>query len=91
METQCNRQLFRFQCQNHHDIAAKFDGGIISSNGVAMLVQQVEQLTGIISGFADCFTDHRDGDLIEYRSSKIDWQTHLLSTTYTTNKNIFDR
>lgn len=66
METQCNEQLFIFQCQNRRDVAATFDGGTISTDGGALLLREVERLTGIIAGFADCFNDHRNPDLIEH-------------------------
>jgi len=66
METQCNGQLFAFQPQNRRDVAATFDGGTISTDGGALLLREVERLTGIIAGFADCFNDHRNPDLIEH-------------------------
>jgi len=66
METQCNEQLFTFQARNRRAVVATFDGGTISTDGGALLLQQVEQLTGIIAGFAKCFTDHRNQDLIEH-------------------------
>ena len=44
METQCNEQLFTFQAQNRRDVVATFDGGTISTDGGALLLQQVEQL-----------------------------------------------
>lgn len=45
METQCNGMLFDFQGQNRRDVVATFDGG-------ALLLREVERLTGIISGFS---------------------------------------
>jgi hypothetical protein len=66
METQCNEQLFTFQAQNRRDVVATFDGGTISTDGGALLLREAERLTGIIAGFAACFTDHRDQDLIEH-------------------------
>jgi hypothetical protein len=48
------------------EVLADFDGGDISSEGGALLLRQVEQLTGIIRQFAACFTDHRNPDLIEH-------------------------
>jgi hypothetical protein len=66
METQCNEQLFTFQAQNHRDVVATFDGGTISTDGGALLLRETERLTGIIAGFAACFDDHRDPDLIEH-------------------------
>jgi hypothetical protein len=48
------------------DVLASFDGGDISSDGGALLLRRVEELTGIIRRFATCFTDHRNPDLIEH-------------------------
>jgi hypothetical protein len=66
METQCNEQLFTFQSQNRREISATFEGGTITTDGGALLLRETEHLTGIITGFAKCFTDHRDPDLIEH-------------------------
>jgi len=66
MKTQCNEQLFTFQSQNRREISATFDGGTITTDGGALLLRETERLTGIIAGFAKCFTDHRDPDLIEH-------------------------
>jgi len=66
MKTQCNEQLFAFQSQNRREIVATFDGGTIATDGGALLLRQVEELTGIIADFAACFTDHRDPNLIEH-------------------------
>ena len=66
METQCNEVLFDFQGQNRRDVVATFDGGTITTDGGALLLREVERLTGIIAGFSACFTDHRDPDLIEH-------------------------
>jgi hypothetical protein len=48
------------------DVVAAFDGGRISSDAGAILLRELEQRTGIIRRFADCFVDHRDPDLIEH-------------------------
>jgi len=66
MKTQCNSNTFPFQAEISRKIVAKFDGGTITSDAGGLLLQKTEQLTGIISQFADCFTDHRDPDLIEH-------------------------
>jgi hypothetical protein len=47
-------------------VLASFDGGDISSDGGALLLRKVEDLTGIIQQFAACFTDHRNPELIEH-------------------------
>jgi hypothetical protein len=71
MKTQCNKQLFTFQPQNRRQITADFDGGTITTDGGALLLRETERLTGIIAGFAKCFTDHRNPDLIEHTVEQI--------------------
>jgi hypothetical protein len=45
---------------------AEFDGGDITSDAGGLMLREVEQRTGIIRGFASCFTDHRKPELIEH-------------------------
>jgi hypothetical protein len=66
METQCNGVLFDFQGQNRRDVVATFDGGTITTDGGALLLREVERVTGIISGFSGCFIDHRNPKLIDH-------------------------
>lgn len=66
METQCIANYLDFPMLGRREILADFDGGDITSDGGALLLRQVEQITGIIRQFADCFSDHRDPDLIEH-------------------------
>ena len=66
MKTHCNQKTFEFQTENSRKIVAHFNGGSISSDSGGLLLQQTERITGIISRFAACFTDHRDPDLIEH-------------------------
>jgi hypothetical protein len=55
-----------FSSLGPRQVLASFDGGDISSDGGALLLRQVEQITGIIRQFAGCFTDHRNPELIEH-------------------------
>jgi hypothetical protein len=66
MVTQCNAAYLDFPRLGRREIRADFDGGEITSDGGALLLRKVEQLTGIIRQFAACFTDHRNPDLIEH-------------------------
>jgi len=66
MKTHCNQKTFDFQTQNSRKIVAHFNGGNITSDAGGLLLQQAERVTGIISQFADCFTDYRDPDLSEF-------------------------
>jgi hypothetical protein len=47
-------------------VVGEFDGGKISSDSGGLLLREVEQRVHILKRLADCFTDHRDSDLIEH-------------------------
>jgi hypothetical protein len=64
--TQCNELLFDFHPDGGRELTAGFNGGTISSDGGALLLRQVEESTGILRRFSECFRDHRDADLIEH-------------------------
>src|SRR5436305_12366568 len=66
MTTECNSAYLDFPMLGSRQVLADFDGGAISSDGGALLLRKVEELTGIIPQFTACFTDHRDPDLIEH-------------------------
>ena len=66
MKTQCKSEALLFQTENRRDVVAHFNGGNICSDAGGLLLQRTETVTGIIKGFAACFTDHRDADLIEH-------------------------
>lgn len=66
METECNTDRFSFQPLARREVIGAFDGGTISSDAGGLLLREVEQRTGIIRQFADCFVDHRDPELIEH-------------------------
>src|SRR3954447_11812699 len=66
MTTECNPASLDFPMLGRRQVLADFDGGAISSDGGALLLRQVEALTGIVRQFAACFTDHRVPDLVEH-------------------------
>ena len=66
MTTHCNSTYLDFSMLGSRQITADFDGGAISSDGGALLLQKTEQITGVIRQFAACFHDHRDPRLIEH-------------------------
>jgi hypothetical protein len=66
MTTECNPAYLDFPMLGRREVLADFSGGDITSDGGALLLREVEQLTGIVRQFAACFTDHRDPDLIEH-------------------------
>ena len=66
MQTQCTQQTFEFQALGRREVVARFDGGPITSDAGGLLLREVEQHTGLIRQLAQCFTDHRDEELIEH-------------------------
>jgi hypothetical protein len=49
----------------------RFDGGDITSDGGLLLLQATEERRGILSRFAECFSDHRDQRLIEHTCQEL--------------------
>jgi hypothetical protein len=83
MTTQCNSAYLDFPIVGPRQVLADFDGGDITSDGGALLLRKTEELTGIIRQFADCFTDHRDPDLIEHTVRELVAQrVHALALGY---------
>ncbi len=66
MPTECTQNSFAFHWENQREVVARFDGGVITSDGGSVLLGEVEKRAGIARQFAACFTDHRDPDLIEH-------------------------
>ena len=66
MQTQCNQRTFAFHALRRREVRARFDGGQITSDAGGLLLKEVEQATGLLGRFAQCFEDHRDPELIEH-------------------------
>lgn len=66
MKTDCNLYLFDFEPLEKREVKASFDGGPITSDAGGLLLREVESRCGILRQFSECFTDHRDPDLIEH-------------------------
>src|SRR5436190_24269829 len=64
--TECISNLFEFQDLGPRSVEARFDGGLVSSDGGGILLRQIEEQFNIIAQFAQCFTDFRDPELIEH-------------------------
>src|SRR3954470_24346974 len=71
MTTECNATYLDFPMLGPREVLADFDGGDISSDGGALLLREIEQLTGIVRQFAACFTDHRNPGLVEHTSEEL--------------------
>jgi Transposase DDE domain group 1 len=71
MNTQCTANDFFFEPLSDRQVIARFDGGTITSDGGALLLAEVERRTHILQRLAQCFTDHRDPDLIEHTTLQL--------------------
>ena len=66
MRTQCNAEQFEFSCVERRRVVAAFDGGTVSSDAGALLLQRTDAAIGLIDRLAGCFIDERNPDLIEH-------------------------
>lgn len=71
MSTECTRQVCQFQSLKGRQIVAQFNGGKITSDGGGLLLREVENRTGILRSFAECFRDERDPRLIEHSKEEL--------------------
>jgi DDE family transposase len=66
MQTECNAEQFEFSCVERRQVVAAFDGGTVSSDAGALLLQRTDERIGLIDRLAGCFVDERRGNLIEH-------------------------
>ncbi|MEA3275374.1 MAG: IS1380 family transposase [Pseudomonadota bacterium] len=64
--TECNAEQLEFHALGRRAVVGKFDGGMISSDGGALLLAEVEARTKILARLAEQFVDHRDPEAIEH-------------------------
>src|SRR5512136_3411907 len=71
METECTPAQLEFHALGQREVVGKFDGGNITSDAGGLLLRETEKRTGILAGFAKCFEDLRDRDLIEHSVTEL--------------------
>jgi hypothetical protein len=71
MTTECTPTQLKFHSIDRREIVGTFDGGNITSDAGGLLLREVERCCGIIRGFASCFDDLRDPDLIEHSVAEL--------------------
>jgi hypothetical protein len=71
METQCTPSQLEFHALGQREVVGKFDGGNITSDAGGLLLRETEKRTGIVQGFAECFQDLRNPDLIEHTITEL--------------------
>ena len=67
MPTDCTPSLFEFPPVEGRHVVAGFDGGAITSDAGAMLLGQTDRAIQLTERFAACFSDTRNGELVEHR------------------------
>ncbi|MGH9341504.1 MAG: transposase [Acidobacteriota bacterium] len=70
MQTDCKSSPLRKQLQfegiERRALVADFNGGEMTSDGGALLLQRLEKRTGVVEGLADCFRDYRNPERVEH-------------------------
>ena len=59
MPTECTPNALRFHAVGRRAVLARSDGGTLTTDGGAVLLREVERVTGILRGFTACFRDGR--------------------------------
>lgn len=66
MATECKSAELLFPELIKKKVTVDFKAGFVSSDGGAVLLGRLDRSTGLLKRFSDCFTDHRDPELIEH-------------------------
>ncbi len=67
LKTECTEQALLFpELISRKTVTVDFEGGQISSDGGSVLLGRLDRSYGYLQRFANCFTDHRDEELIEH-------------------------
>ena len=66
MKTECSTKRVEFHPHFGRLVTGAFDGGTITSDGGGLVLREVEDRVGAMAAMAECFTGHRDPDLIEH-------------------------
>lgn len=66
LSTECTQSSFTFAKHFRRQVSARFDGGVISSDGGALLLREVDQRIKLLPRLAACFEDGRDSRRIEH-------------------------
>jgi hypothetical protein len=66
MPTECIPTLFEFAPVENRAVVASFDGGRITTDAGALLLDATDRVIGLTRRFAACFKDSRNSDLIEH-------------------------
>ena len=71
MSTECIQCSFTFGKHFRRQVSARFDGGVISSDGGALLLREVDRRINLLPRLAACFEDRRDPERIEHQVGEL--------------------
>lgn len=71
MRTECSSGQLEFQEIGKHRVVADFEGGTITSDAGALLLQEADRSGGVLKRFATCFTDYRNPGQIEHSVERL--------------------
>lgn len=71
MSTECTQCSFTFAKHFRRQVSARFDGGVISSDGGALLLREVDQRINLLPRLAACFEGRRDPERIEHQVGEL--------------------
>ena len=66
MPTQCSQEVMDFGSSGGRKLVGAFDGGAITSNGGVVLLGAADKRIGLCERLAECFTDHRNANLVTH-------------------------
>ena len=69
--TECTQSRFEFAGPGRRHVVAQFDGGVMSSDGGALLLRQTDRRLNLLARAAACFDDHRDPLLIDHQVEEL--------------------
>ena len=69
--TECPQSSFWFARHFRRQVSAQFDGGMISSDGGAVLLQELDRRINLLPRLAACFEERRNPNLIEHQVSEL--------------------
>ena len=69
--TECSQSSFTFGKHYRRQVSARFDGGVIRSDGGALLLREVDRRINLLPRLAFCFEDHRERRSIEQRVEEL--------------------
>jgi len=64
--TQCSTEAIEFKTLGKRSVVADFNGGAITSDAGALLLDKTEEALELLTRAAACFVDYRDSELIEH-------------------------